>query len=115
MYMIAVVASVWCLQSACAVVAVRASVVAATTRYNDGAAVLLDGDTPWLVPPEISRPSEQRSDALADTAQALALRDVELDWYKVGSHCAIQSDATCVAKLTTCQDFFACVHVLVAA
>ena len=42
----------------------------------------LDGDVPWVVPPEISIPSEGRSDFANDTAQALALRDVEMDWYK---------------------------------
>jgi hypothetical protein len=49
----------------------------------------LDGDVPWIVPPELSRPSEAESDALADTAQTLALRDVELDWYKVLGYRAV--------------------------
>eukprot|EP00035_Acanthoeca_spectabilis_P011529 m.203137 g.203137 ORF g.203137 m.203137 type:complete len:91 (-) comp15369_c0_seq9:2646-2918(-) len=51
--------------------------------------VALDGDVPWVVPPELSRPSEGMSDAANDTAQTLALRDVELDWYKV---CLVQCE-----------------------
>ena len=55
----------------------------------------LDGDAPWIVPPELFRPSEAMSDHHSDTAQTLALRDVELDWYKVtGYRAAIIGNAT---------------------
>ena len=55
----------------------------------------LDGDAPWIVPPELFRPSEAMSDHHNDTAQTLALRDVELDWYKVtGYRAAIIGNAT---------------------
>ena len=53
------------------------------------APLFLTGDTPWIVPPELSNPSEGESDALNDTAQTLALRDVELDWYKVLGYRAV--------------------------
>ena len=36
-----------------------------------GSALVLDGDTPWVVPPELQRPSEAQSDAVEDTAQTL--------------------------------------------
>lgn len=49
----------------------------------------LNGDAPWIVPPEMFRPSEAMSDSHADTAQTLALRDVELDWYKVMGYRAV--------------------------
>jgi hypothetical protein len=64
----------------------------------------LDGDVGWVVPPELFRPSEAMSDEAEDTAQTLALRDVELDWYKVGQHrrCCRNSflSITCLRYLT---------------
>ena len=36
-----------------------------------GPALRLNGDTPWVVPPELAKPSEATSDALEDTAQTL--------------------------------------------
>ena len=57
--------------------------VALLSAIATGRATALDGDVPWIVPPELSKLSEAQSDAAADTAQTLALRDVELDWYKV--------------------------------
>ena len=55
-----------------------------TAAGSGGAAaaapLVLDGDAPYIVPPELFRPSEAMSDDHSDTAQTLALRDVELDW-----------------------------------
>jgi hypothetical protein len=56
---------------------------------STAAIVTLGGDAPWVVPPELSRPSEAMSDEFADTAQTLAARDVELDWYKVTGYRAV--------------------------
>ena len=67
-----------------------ATVAAASPPAAAAAPLLqLDGDAPWIVPPELFRPSEAMSDEHADTAQTLALRDVELDWYKVTGYRAV--------------------------
>eukprot|EP00039_Didymoeca_costata_P025343 m.13034 g.13034 ORF g.13034 m.13034 type:complete len:885 (+) comp4775_c0_seq1:181-2835(+) len=64
-----------CWVAACSVFVISSSVQVG--------ALHLDGDTIWVVPPELAVPSECMSDYINDTAQALAYRDVELDWYKV--------------------------------
>lgn len=62
----------------------RSACVAAHQHIASSATLLsLTGDSPWVVPPELATPSEARSDFANDTAQTLALRDVELDWYSI--------------------------------
>jgi hypothetical protein len=86
-------AATQCCQQAMAAIAMLAflATVAAASPPAAAAAPLLqlDGDAPWIVPPELFRPSEAMSDEHADTAQTLALRDVELDWYKVTGYRAV--------------------------
>ena len=57
--------------------------------------ITLDGDTPWVVAAELSHPAEIQDDDLDIIAQGLALRDVELDWYRTtGYRAVIYSNAS---------------------
>ena len=79
-----------CLSLSLEMMTVLTLLVAAACGSAAAAAPLtLTGDAPWVVPPELGIPSESMSDTADDTAQNMALRDVELDWYKVLGYRAV--------------------------
>jgi len=67
---------------------------------------------PWVVPQELRVPSEPKTDVASDNAMMMALRDVELDWYKVLGYRAViygnasWNPATSRATATTPAVFF---------